>query len=222
MAATQIHKLILPPALGSWAWIFKPREGKKPTDKPKYSICLIWPKSQKELIKPLAEAVVAAAVKKFGDATKPPADERARIVALLKAGKLKSPLRDGDLERPTDKNFKGCMFANASTERTPGIVDKSAQPVFEESEAYSGCTFRASVAVFAYDRDGGKGVALGLNNLQVVSKGPRLDGRKPPEDEFAPYAEQGDAPEPDGNVKQPRGNAEDADGNRNDNSDLLG
>lgn len=201
-------KLILPPGIGSYAFIFKPREGKKPTDKAKYSVCLIWPKSEKSKLAPLAEAIVAAAVKKFGDATKPPDQEKARIVALLKGGKLKSPLRDGDLERPTDKEFKDAMFANASSERAPGIVDRHTQAVFEDTEAYSGCTFRASIAVFAYDRDGGKGVALGLNNLQVTGKGPRLDGRKPPEDDFAAYKEEGEAKSPEAPAA-PAGGADD-------------
>lgn len=184
MASTS-KKMVLPPALGSYANIFKPRafEGQAP----KFSIVLIWPKEDKEKLRALSQAIVEAAVEKFG----PKAGE------MLKKGSLKNPLRDGDEERSDDPVFKGCYFltASASAERAPGIVDSKVQPVFEESEAYSGCTFRASVALYAFDKAGNKGVAVGLNNLQVVKKGTRLDGRKNAEDDFAAFKEEGEASE---------------------------
>lgn len=180
MATTVTKKLILPPALGSYAAIFKPRSFED--GDPKYSIVLLWPKAEKDLLKPLIEAIVATAKSKFGD----------EAVALLKSGKLKNPLRDGDTEKD-DPLYKGMYFmtASASADRQPGIVDAHVQPVFEESEAYSGCTFRASVNLFAFDKKGNRGVAVGLNNLQVVKKGPRLDGRKSAESDFADFKEEG-------------------------------
>lgn len=195
--ATTIKKLILPPALGSYAFIWKPRDpmaGSAPGAKPKYSLVLIWPKKDKEKLKPLADAILEVAKAKFGtDKDGKPVD----VVALLKAGKLKNPLRDGDEDRAEDKVFRDAFFVTASSERKPGVVDKQVQAVFTEEDAYSGCTYRASVALFAFDRAGNKGVAIGLNNVQVVEKGPRLDGRKPPEDDFADYKEvEGGAPPP--------------------------
>jgi hypothetical protein len=121
------------------------------------------------------------AVSKFG----PKAPE------LFKAGKLKYPIRDGDVERPDDPVFAGQVFVTASSTNQPGIVDRQVKPVFEKDEAYSGCTFRASVSVFAYENVS-KGVGLGLSNLQVVKKGPRLDGRKSAEQDFADYKEEAD------------------------------
>lgn len=178
--AKTVKKLVLPPALGSYAFIFKPREAMDPSQKPKYGITLIWPKAEKEKLRPLTEAIVEVARSKWGD----------QAVAMLKAGKLHNPLRDGDADRPEDKVFKDSVFANASSQNAPGIVDRQTQKVFEDSEAYSGCTFRASVALFAFDKNGKKGVAIGLNNLQVVSKGPRLDGRKPPEEDFKDFVDE--------------------------------
>jgi hypothetical protein len=174
--------MILPPALGSYAAIFKPRtfeEGKPP----KFSIVLIWPKEDVEKLRPVMKAIVECAKEKFGD----------KAAEMLKGGKLKNPLRDGDEERADDPDFKGCYFmtASAQADRQPGVVDKMVQPVFEESEAYSGCTFRASVALFAFERAGNKGVAVGLNNLQVLKKGPRLDGRKNAEADFSEFKEEG-------------------------------
>jgi len=184
MAQTTSKKVILPPALGNYAAIFKPRAFEDQA--PKFSIVLTWPKAEKEALKPAVEAVISAAKSKWGD----------EAVSLLKAGKLKNPLRDGDVETDAEgkPRFPGCFFmtASASADRPPGIVDAKVQPVFEEGEAYSGCTFRASVNLFVFDKKGNRGVAVGLNNLQVVKKGPRLDGRKNAESDFAEYKEEGD------------------------------
>jgi hypothetical protein len=66
-------------------------------------------------------------------------------------------------------------------------VDAKLQKVFEDTECYSGCTFRASVSVYAFDKEGGKGVGIGLNNIQVVSKGPRLDNHADAEQDFKEF-----------------------------------
>lgn len=178
-------KLVLPPGLGNYAAIFKPRafEGQDP----KFSIVLAWPKAEKETLKPLIEAIVASAKATFGE----------EAVALLKAGKLKNPLRDGDVELSDDgkPRFPGCYFltASAKADRQPQIVDSKLQPVFEEGEAYSGCTFRASVNLFTFEKKGNRGVAVGLNNLQVTKKGPHLDGRKSAEEDFKEFKDEGAA-----------------------------
>lgn len=173
-------RVVLPPALGSYVTIFQARavnEG----DEPKFSISLLWDKSQEKQLDQLKKAIEQVAVQRFGpDAPK-----------LLKSGKLRSPLRDGDIDREDDPVYAGKVFLNANSTRQPGVVDAKLNPVFEESEAYSGCTFRASVAVFPYEAKGNKGVGVGLNNLQVVKKGERIDGRRAAADEFAEFAEEG-------------------------------
>ena len=180
------RKIILPPALGSYVTIFTPRaseEGKEP----KFSISLLWDKEDGKTPKSLAalnKIVEEVAIQKFGP----------KAPQMLATGKLRHPLRDGDIDRPDDKVYAGKVFASASAtkDRQPGVVDAKVQPIIEEAEAYSGCTFRASVAVYPYDKSGNKGVALGLGNLQVVKKGARIDGRKSAEDEFAGFAEAAD------------------------------
>jgi len=183
MGTTVNKKLVLPPGLGNYAAIFKPRAYEN--QDPKFSIVLSWPKAEKESLTPLIQAIVAAAKATFGE----------EAVALLKNGKLKNPLRDGDTETGEDgkPRFPGQYFltASAKADRAPQIVDAKVQPVFEEGEAYSGCTFRASVNLFTFEKKGNRGVAVGLNNLQVVKKGPRLDGRKSAEEDFAAFKEEG-------------------------------
>jgi hypothetical protein len=180
-------RIVLPPALGCYVFIWEPRDPPPgSTGDPKYSISLLWPKSdlnsddQKKSLRPLREAIAEVAKAKFGD----------KALDLLKIGKLKNPLRDGNIERPEDPVYADHVFVTASSKSQPGIVNGQLQKIFEKDEAYSGCTFRASVSVFAYDNVS-KGVGIGLSNLQVVKKGQRLDNRREAEQDFEGYKEEG-------------------------------
>jgi hypothetical protein len=173
-------KLVLPPALGSYADIFTARQIKGSTSGPKFSISLLWDKTAK-VIGPIRQAIESVAIGKFGPKVK---------AKLAQQGSpFWNPLRDGDIEKPDDPLYAGKWFMNASSSKKPGIVNAQCVKVFEEEEAYSGCVYRASVNFFAFDKAGKQGVGCGLNNLQVVSKGPRLDGRKDAEEEFKEFME---------------------------------
>jgi hypothetical protein len=51
---------------------------------------------------------------------------------------------------------------------------------------------RATVAPFAYNNSGNKGVSFALNNLQICrTDGERLDGRIAAEDDFDDYGDAG-------------------------------
>lgn len=177
-------KLVLPPALGSYANIFQPREIEGSSGGPKYSISLLWDANDKSLA-PVRKLIEEVAVAKFGPA--------AKQWLAQGGGRFHNPLRDGSIEKPEDAVYAGKVFLNASSSRQPGIVDGKLNKVFEEEEAYSGCTFRASVSFFAFDKAGKKGVGCGLNNLQVVKKGDRIDGRRDAAEEFADFVDEGEA-----------------------------
>jgi len=102
---------------------------------------------------------------------------------------LKTPLRDGDRERPGDDAYKGCWFINANSAAAPGVVDANRQPILERSEMYSGVKGRASISFYAYNSNGNRGIACGLNNLQKLSDGTPLGGRSRAEDDFATDAD---------------------------------
>lgn len=177
--ATTAKRLKLPPAVGMFVSLFTPVAGPGGEGEAKYRITLVWPKKQEPLLEEFKKAVQEVAIAKWG----PTAPK------LLKEGKLKMPLRDGDEKADQYPEFKGTVFMTASSTRQPGVVDKKVQPVMDQEEAYSGCVYRASVALFAFDRAGSKGIGVGLNNIQVV-KGkedgmPRLDGRRSAEQDFA-------------------------------------
>src|SRR5699024_10330202 len=42
---------------------------------------------------------------------------------------LKTPLRDGDAERPDDEAYANAYFVNANRATAPGIVDADRQPI---------------------------------------------------------------------------------------------
>ncbi|MFI3058528.1 DUF2815 family protein [Streptococcus sp. 2021WUSS030] len=55
----------------------------------------------------------------------------------------------------------------------------------EDSELYSGIYGRASITFYAFNSNGNKGIACGLNNLQKLRDGEPLGGRTRAEDDFA-------------------------------------
>ena len=98
---------------------------------------------------------------------------------------LKTPLRDGDLERPDDEAYANSYFVNANSGTAPGFVDADRQPIIDHSEVYSVVYGRASINFYAFNSNGNKGIACGLNNLQKMRDGEPLGGKTRAEDDFA-------------------------------------
>lgn len=144
---------------------------------PKYSVSLIIPKSDTKTIAKI-EAAIQAAYEEGESKLK----GSGRSVPALSV--LKTPLRDGDAERPDDEAYKNSYFVNANSSTAPGIVDADKNPILERSEVYSGVYGRASVNFYAFNSNGNKGIACGLNNLQKISDGEPLGGKSRAEDDF--------------------------------------
>ena len=98
---------------------------------------------------------------------------------------IKNPLRDGDIERPDDEAYANSYFVNANSASAPGIVDADRQPIIERSEMYSGIYGRASINFYAFNVNGNRGIACGLNNLQKLRDGEPLGGKASAESDFA-------------------------------------
>ena len=88
------------------------------------------------------------------------------------------------MERPDDEVYKNSYFINANSATAPGIVDADRQPILERSEVYSGVYGRASINLYAFNSNGNKGIACGLNNLQKIRDGEPLGGKSRAEDDF--------------------------------------
>jgi len=145
---------------------------------PKYSVSLIIPKSDTKTIEKIKAAIVAAYQE--GESK---LKGNGRSVPPLST--LKTPLRDGDVERPDDPAYANSYFMNANNSSAPGIVDADLQPIINRSEVYSGVYGRASVNFYAFNTNGNKGIACSLNNLQKIRDGQHLGGKSDPEDDFA-------------------------------------
>lgn len=153
------------------AWEPKSIEG----GTPKYSVSLIIPKSDTKTIAEIKSAIEQAkkdGAQKFGG--KIPAN-------------LKLPLRDGDIDRPDDEAYANSYFVNANSTTKPGVVDKDVKPILDQSELYSGCYGRASVVFYAFNQNGNKGIACGLQNLQKLADGEPLGGKAKAEDDFGAF-----------------------------------
>lgn len=146
----------------SYANLFEARASQEGGDA-KYSVSLIIPKSDTATIatikKAIDEVIQAEKAPKFGGKDKG----------------LKYPLRDGDEEKD-DPAYEGCMFINASSKQRPVILNENKQAVLDAREVYSGCYGRASINLYAFNSNGNKGVAAGLNAIQKVADGDSLGG----------------------------------------------
>ena len=134
---------------------------------PKYSVSLIIPKSDTKTIEKI-QAAIQAAYDEGQDKLK----GNGKSVPALSV--LKTPLRDGDAERPDDEAYADSYFINANSGTAPGIVDADRQPILDRSEVYSGVYGRASINFYAFNSNGNKGIACGLNTLQKIKDGELL------------------------------------------------
>lgn len=154
---------------------------------PKFSMTLVFDAEAQKTpqFQKMKEAAEAAARAKFG--AKPPKS-------------LKSPFHDGDEKDNSDgqrlAGFEGdVVYINVSSKRQPVVVDRNKvkdengewkfPTITDPAAVYEGCYARASLNAYAYDVDGGKGVAFGLNRVQFVEDGPKIARmRTRPEDDF--------------------------------------
>ena len=144
---------------------------------PKYSVSLIIPKSDTKTIEKIKAAIQAA----YEEGQSKLKGNGKSVPAL---SVLKTPLRDGDEERPDDEAYRDSYFINANSGTAPGIVDADCNPILDRNEMYSGVKGRASINIYAYNVNGNRGIACGLNNLQKISDGTPLGGKSRAEDDF--------------------------------------
>jgi len=145
---------------------------------PKYSVSLIIPKSDTATI-----AKINAAIKEAYREGEFKLKGNGKTVPPLSS--IRSPLRDGDAARPDDEAYANSFFINANSAAAPGIVDRDCAPILERSQVYSGVYARASINFYAYNANGNRGIACGLNNIQKLRDGEPLGGKSRAEDDFA-------------------------------------
>ena len=159
----------------SYAFLSKPKQNDRGEDK--FSVTILLPKSDKATYNALRAAEREAAEKKFPG--KPDAFYKA----------IKSVIHDGDGLRPGGEAFgpecKGCWVFTASTSDRPGCIDEDLQPLMEPIK--SGDYGRVSINMYGFDTAGNRGVAAGLNNVQLLERGESLGGRSDAASDFAEF-----------------------------------
>lgn len=179
MANTNVStKVVTGEVRFSYVNVFEPKSINGSDEK--YSVSLLIDKSDTKTIEAIERAIEAAkqaGVAKFGGKIPPV---------------LKLPLRDGDTERPDDENYAGKMFVNANCKTKPGLIEKNGMEIIDATEFYSGCYGKASVTFYAFNSNGNKGIACGLNNIMKTRDGEPLGGRSRAVDDFANDIEEDD------------------------------
>ena len=160
----------------SYANVWEPKSINGST--PKYSVSLIIPKSDTKTVAKIKAAIQAAYEEGQGKL-------KGNGKSVPPLATIKTPLRDGDIERPDDPAYANAYFINANSATAPGIVDADRNPVLNRSEVYSGVYGRASISLYAYNANGNRGIACGLNNLQLFRSGEPLGGKASAESDFA-------------------------------------
>ena len=139
----------------------------------KYSVSCLIPKEDKATLARINKAIEAAKAaakdKKWGGKIPP---------------NLKLPVHDGDIDRPDDENYVGQFFFNATSRDAPQIVDRRVQPILDQMECGSGDYCNVSVNFYGFAASGNKGIAAGLQNIQLVKHGERLAGRPSASSDF--------------------------------------
>ena len=139
---------------------------------------MIIPKSDTKTINAIEKAIDAAieeGIAKFGG-KKP------------NKAALKTPLRDGDVERE-DPAYADSVFLNANANETnpPQIVDANLNKIIDRAEVYSGCYGRVSIDFYAFNTNGNRGIAAGLGNIQKLADGEPLGGGTTAEQDFGSF-----------------------------------
>lgn len=163
-------KVVIPCRI-SFANIWEPKSINGSDEK--YSVSCIIPKGDKKTLAKIHAAIEAAKEvakgKKWGGKIPP---------------NLKLPLHDGDVDRPDDEAYVGCMYFNANSKDAPQIVDRRVQPILDPMECGSGDYCNVSVNFYGFAASGNKGIAGGLGNIQLIKQGERLAGRASASSDF--------------------------------------
>lgn len=164
---------------------------------PKYGLTMLFPKDAD--LSALKKAAENAKIERWG------ADKSKWPTKRLPNGKvvsaLRTPFRDGDLEKPETPGYAGQIFIAASSkaDNQPGTIGRDKNRI-DPKDIYAGCYARATLIAFAYPREGEKGfgnsgVSFALQNVQKWAEGPKFSGKKDAEDDFDAIEDDSDNPE---------------------------
>lgn len=161
--------------------------------KPKYAITIVLSEEaqQTDEFKAMKQAAFSLGVERFGK------DFESKVLS----GALHWPFKKDGAGGTTPKypQIPNAVVMAFRSDAPPGVVsrvpisvtDNRPKPITEADqkpgnpdEIYPGALVRAVVSLFAFDRGVKKGISFGLNNVQKMGEGVRLDSRKAASDDF--------------------------------------
>lgn len=182
-------KMTIGPVRFSYAFLYKPRPGKKPGQKAKYTSAILIPKTDAKIVEPVTNLlkILLAQAKQLHGGKLPPG--------------FKKPWKDGDAvdddgDRVHDDVYAGMFFFNASGDNAPGvlkrikkdgkIVNVEIEEDRRDKEIYSGMWGYVAVNFYIYGKPGDEfsGIGVGLNHVLKTKDDTRLSGNGSAEDAF--------------------------------------
>lgn len=160
--------LITPEARLSFPVLFTPRPYFDKGDQ--FQATLLFPPGTD--FAPFYEALKKAMLDKFGQ--------------LVPMGPAANPLKDAAEKSQFAGYEAGWKFLAMHTPDRVAVVDQTKTPVTDPAKCYPGQWVRAHINAFGWAYKGKKGVSFGLNAIQIVRDGDRLDGRITTGDAFDP------------------------------------
>lgn len=146
-------KVIFGPCRLSYPSLFEKKKFDGDAGDGKYMVTVLIPKSEKETINALNNAIEAA--------------KTAGITAKWKGklpAKLALPMVDGD---DTDDEYQqGHFTIKAKSNMRPAVTDINGNPIVDEEEIYGGVWAFVSVSFYAYNAAGNTGVAATINGVK--------------------------------------------------------
>lgn len=206
---SEYQKFTTPPGVLSYPNLFAPRPNRLKPDAPAKFGCVVVFDAEAQATKEwkdLVAEVKRLALEKFGIEQKQPDGSTKRILPRT----AKNPIKRGEdkLTQAGDRvdgYGDGTLFFSATSTRRPAVVGLEFEPL-QAADLYPGCLVRISVAPFAYDAEGSKGIAMGLRNVQKVGDGERLGGSSNPEEDFGAPSQRTQTPAPRRPAPQPTQN----------------
>ncbi|MEY8414779.1 DUF2815 family protein [Tissierella praeacuta] len=171
-----MSKVITGKCLLSYVFVSKPKAAVAGGEE-KYSLSAIIRKDDTATLEDIERAIEKATkegVSRYGS-------------KFGKSPNFRTPLRDGDTDKPDDPAYRNSYFLNAKSKTKPGVVDKDVNPILDPSEIYSGCYGRVSMVAFPYSVNGSTGISFALQNVQKLEDGNPLGGKARAEDDFGVY-----------------------------------
>lgn len=149
---------------------------------PQYSTTVLWKKTDKDTTNVVMECIAAAKERDAG-----------RCWSGKIPSSLRSPVRDGDEERPDDPTYAGMYFMNLKSKNKPQVRELKGGQILEvfDEDIYSGMWGAVVVSFYGYNAAGNKGVGASLGHVIKTRDDERMSGGVSVNSAFADLGEFG-------------------------------